>query len=85
MSEGWTVGPTSKESLRETPVEDFAEASNTTLSLVVCSLLCARRAWGDKRFLGWLLQVCSRYELGMVEIDVLIHYGSKVNKPILGV
>ena len=35
MREEWTVGPTSSKSLRETPVEERAEASKTARTLVV--------------------------------------------------
>ena len=32
---GWTVGPTSNRTLRDTPVEDLADVSNTTWIFVV--------------------------------------------------
>ncbi len=43
MSDGCTVGPTRRVSLRETPENYFAEASNTAVILVVvlCSFLTA--------------------------------------------
>ena len=50
MRDGWTVGPTSSESLRETPVEDLTEASNTTLSVVVVLSSFRTACMGSKRF-----------------------------------
>ena len=46
----WIVGPTSSWSLRETPFDDFADASKMSRNLMWSWSVCTAHAWLDKLF-----------------------------------
>ena len=50
---GWTVGPTRSVSLRDTPVENLAEALNTAQTFVVVLDAFRPHALATIRWLSW--------------------------------
>ena len=86
-SGGCTVGPTSKVSFSETPVDDLADASNTARNFVVelDSLRTIIMHGKVENRLSWLLQICVWDSFCMLGIKVFLHDGLQVTKLSLDV